>query len=102
MHSFRKQLVAIGAAVLLLAGCAGAGDKTGEFIDDAAITTKVKAAFAKDKDVSAMAVHVDTDKGVVRLSGDVKSNAERIKAERLARDVAGVRAVTNNLRVKSN
>jgi osmotically-inducible protein OsmY len=102
MYSFRKQFVAVGAAVLLLAGCAGAGTKTGEVVDDAAITTKVKAAFAKDKDVSAMAVHVDTDKGVVRLSGDVKSSTEKVKAERLARDVEGVRAVTNNLTVKAN
>jgi len=102
MYSFRKQIVAVGAAVLLLAGCAGAGTKTGELVDDAAITTKVKAAFTKDKDVSALAVHVNTDNGVVRLSGDVKSNTEKMKAERLARDVEGVRAVTNNLSVKAN
>ena len=102
MHSFRKQIVAVGAAVLLLAGCAGAGTKTGELIDDATITTKVKAAFAKDKDVSAIAVHVNTDKGVVRLTGDVKSNTEKQKAERLARDVEGVRAVSNGLTIKAN
>lgn len=102
MHSFRKQFVAVGAAVLLLAGCAGAGEKTGALIDDATITTKVKAAFAKDKDVSATAVSVNTDKGVVRLTGDVKSRAEKTKAERLARDIDGVRAVTNDLTVKAN
>ena len=102
MHSFKKQFVAVGAAVLLLAGCAGAGTKTGAAIDDATITTKVKASFAKDKEVSATSVHVNTDKGVVRLTGDVKSSAEKLKAERLARDIEGVRAVNNDLVVKAN
>jgi hyperosmotically inducible periplasmic protein len=102
MRSFRKQFVAVGAAVLLLAGCAGAGTKTGQVVDDAAITTKVKASFAKDKDVSATSVSVNTDKGVVRLTGDVKSSAEKMKAERLARDIEGVRAVTNDLTVRAN
>ena len=102
MHSLRKQIVAVGAAVLLLAGCAGAGTKTGVAIDDATITTKVKASFAKDKEVSATTVHVNTDKGIVRLTGDVKSSAEKAKAERLARDIEGVRAVNNDLVVKAN
>ena len=102
MHAFRKTFVAVSVAALLLGGCAGAGQKTGVAVDDSAITTKVKASFAKDPDVSAMAVHVDTSQGVVTLSGNVKSAAEREKAAQLARNIEGVRSVHNNLAVKSN
>ena len=88
-------------ALGLVVGCAGAGVKTGEAIDDTAITTKVKTAFAKDPDVSAMKVHVDTDKGYVTLKGEVKSMMERDKASQLARNVEGVRGVNNILTVKN-
>jgi hyperosmotically inducible periplasmic protein len=88
-------------ALGLVFGCAGAGQKTGEAVDDAAITTKVKTAFAKDPDVSAMKVHVETDKGFVTLKGDVKSPAERAKAAQLARNIEGVKGVNNNLTVKN-
>src|SRR4029434_8457971 len=88
-------------ALGLVFGCAGAGQKTGEVVDDAAITTKVKTAFAKDPDVSAMKVHVDTDKGFVTLKGEVKSQTERNKAAQLARNIEGVKGVNNNLAVKN-
>lgn len=95
-----KALVSALALGLVL-GCAGAGEKTGVAIDDAAITAKVKTAFAKDPDVSAMKVNVDTDKGYVTLKGEVKSSAERAKAAQLARNVEGVKGVNNNLTVKN-
>ncbi len=88
--------------VAVLTGCAGAGMKTGEFVDDSAITTKVKTAYATDKTVSAMKVHVETVKGDVRLSGFVKSQTEKRQAEELARSVAGVRSVTNALVVRND
>jgi hyperosmotically inducible protein len=93
---------AVFSAILLalVLGCAGAGTKTGEFIDDRAITAKVKTALAKDPDVSALAVNVDTDKGVVTLNGTVKSATERNKAAQLARNVEGVTSVRNNLTIK--
>jgi osmotically-inducible protein OsmY len=91
------------AALLLavLVGCAGAGTKTGQAIDDTAITAKVKAQMANDKDVSAMDVSVNTKEGVVRLSGVVKSAAEKQRAEQVARNVEGVRRVDNALVVRS-
>ena len=95
-----KTLVSACAFGLVL-GCAGAGQKSGEFVDDAAITAKVKTAFAKDPDVSALKVHVDTDKGYVTLKGDVKSPTERSKAAQLASSVEGVKGVNNNLTVKN-
>ncbi|WP_020651667.1 BON domain-containing protein [Massilia niastensis] len=84
-----------------------AGDKTRNVaqraataVADSTITTKVKAGLVADPDLSAMAINVDTDKGVVMLSGFVGSKAEAEKAERLAKDVEGVTKVKNALKVK--
>lgn len=85
----------------LLVGCAGAFTKTGEALDDTAITAKVKAAMAKDKDVSATSVSVETVKGEVRLSGFVNSSAEKQRAEQIAVQTEGVRSVSNGLVVRS-
>ena len=72
-----------------------------EGASDAAITTKVKAAYAKDKDVSMLNIKVDTDyKGVVTLSGNAKSQMEADKAVTLAKDVSGVTSVTSNIKVQ--
>lgn len=102
-HSLKDLWVLIVAAafVAVVAGCAGAGTKTGEYVDDSAITTKVKTAFATDKTVSAMDVRVETNKGNVRLSGFVDSQAEKQRAEEVARSVAGVKSVTNAITVQS-
>lgn len=91
------------AAVLMLGlvvGCAGAFTKAGQAIDDTAITTKVKAAMARDKEVSATSVSVETVQGEVRLSGFVNSTSEKQRAEQLALQVEGVRSVQNGLVVR--
>lgn len=102
-HSLKDLCVTIVAAVfaVVLAGCAGTGTRTGAFVDDAAITTKVKTSFATDKTVSAMDVRVETNNGNVRLSGFVDSPNEKQRAEELARSVAGVKSVTNAITVQS-
>ena len=69
-------------------------------VKDSIITTKIKAEYAKDKAVSAMNIKVDTDgKGVVTLSGNAKSKDESAKAESIAKGVAGVTAVKNEIQV---
>ena len=73
-----------------------------ENVHDAAITTKVKAAMAKDKEVSARAIKVETEKGVVNLSGTAKTRAEADKAVELARAVEGVSSVKSNITVEPN
>src|SRR5260221_9587698 len=74
-----------------------------EFVKDTEITAKVKTAFAKDKQVSALHIRVDTDNsGAVVLSGVAKSPAEAEKAESLARSVKGVETVQNKIEVKSD
>ena len=93
---------AIAAVVFALGGCAGTGkqESVGEFIDDAAITAKVKSAFVEDKEVSALNVKVETYKGVVQLSGFVSGARESWRASQLARNVQGVKSVRNDLQVK--
>ncbi len=68
------------------------------YIDDAMITAKVKAALAKDPGASALAIEVETTKGVVQLSGSVDSADEKMKAESIARGVDGVKGVENALK----
>jgi hyperosmotically inducible periplasmic protein len=74
-------------------------EKAKEAVTDATITTKIKTAFAKDKDVSAIKINVDTDKGVVKLSGKVNSKEEAEKAATIAQSVEGVVSVSNTLEV---
>jgi hyperosmotically inducible protein len=74
---------------------------TGEYIDDAAITAKVKAALIEDKDVKALDVNVETFKGTVQLSGFADSQAQIDRAVQLAKEVNGVKEVKNAIRVKT-
>lgn len=99
----RTALVALAsaAALVLAPACTVVRDQqsVGTYIDDAALTTRVKAKFAEDKAVSAMAISVETFKGVVQLSGVAKSQTERAQAEKLARETSGVTGVRNNITV---
>jgi hyperosmotically inducible protein len=74
-------------------------DTTGEYLDDATITAKVKTSFAEDKGVKAYEISVRTDHGVVDLTGTVSSKAVSDRATALATAVKSVRAVHNNLKV---
>lgn len=98
----QRRTFAALAAALVLSACAGSRtqESTGEYIDDATLTTKVKTALANDSLASAGAVTVETFKGVVQLSGFVDSEAEKRRAAQLAWDVIGVRSVKNDIRVK--
>ena len=73
----------------------------GEKIDDASITSQVKFALLIHKSTSALKTKVTTTDGVVRLTGDANSDAEKSLATKLAQDVRGTRSVTNDMRVKS-
>jgi osmotically-inducible protein OsmY len=84
------------------AGCASTAKKegTGEYIDDTVITTKVKAAFVADEALKASEINVETFKGVVQLSGFVKTPADIARAVEVARGVEGVKSVKNDIRLK--
>lgn len=101
-----RNLAAIFAAFTLLGsmGCASTKthEGTGEYIDDSAITTKVKAAILGEPGLKSAEINVETFKGVVQLSGFVTSRDDIAKAVKVARNVSGVKSVTNNMQLKSS
>jgi osmotically-inducible protein OsmY len=82
--------------------CAGSSTKesTGEYIDDSVITTSVKAAILKNKELKVAEINVETFKGVVQLSGFVNSQSDINTAMKVARSVKGVVSVKDDMRVK--
>ncbi|MGE0497240.1 MAG: BON domain-containing protein [Ramlibacter sp.] len=93
---------ALAGITIVGTGCAvvRGQETTGAYVDDAAITTAVKAKFAKDKTVAATSISVETLNGTVALSGFAKSAAEKSQAEYIARNTKGVREVRNNIEVR--
>ena len=75
-------------------------DTVGEKIDDASITTQVKYALLSHKSTSALRTKVKTTDGVVHITGDAASAAEKSLVTKLAQDVRGTRSVDNDMRVK--
>lgn len=99
----RRGLLALMLAALLalVVSCATpAGRSAGNVVDDAAITTQVKAELLADKLVSGVAISVQTFKGEVTLTGAVDSDMQIRRAENIARSVKGVTRVTNLLKLK--
>lgn len=76
------------------------GQQAGRYVDDATISTKVRAAIIEDKSVSIRDIDVETYKSTVQLSGFVDSLAVKNRAGAIASSVEGVRKVQNNLVVK--
>lgn len=101
----KSTLIALTAATALLTlpGCAVTrGQSTvGAYIDDSTITTQVKARMVENKQVDAAAISVETLNGTVMLSGFAKSATERVTAESIARGVNGVKAVRNEIAIRS-
>ena len=88
--------------VSLAMGCASTPmhEGTGEYVDDAVLTTKVKAAIFNEPTLKSAEINVETFKGVVQLSGFVNSQGDIGKAVEVARGVAGVKSVKNDMRLK--
>ena len=103
MLNTKSGLIAILLATVL-AACGGSPTKesTGEYIDDVAITTKVKTAFVEDKAVKAASVKVETFKGIVQLSGFAESGNEIDRAVEIAGKVPGVKSVRNDIHLKAS
>lgn len=100
----RTTLAAAMTAIVLLtaSGCAVTrGQETvGAYVDDASITTGVKARFVENKQVDALSIKVETLNGTVMLSGFAKNSAEKATAESIARSVNGVKSVRNEIAVR--
>jgi len=95
------QLAAISLLTLSLGASSLAfGETTGQYVDDATITTKVKSALLANQQLKAMQVSVETDHGSVQLSGSVDTKSQESEAVRLANQVSGVKSVKDLLTVK--
>ena len=101
-HKQPSRLLIATLLAVAIAGCAPAEKKqtSGEYIDDAWITSKVKGAFVKDPQLSAAQIKVDTYQGEVQLSGFVADAGNVGKAAAVAGGVKGVRSVRNDILVK--
>lgn len=103
-QTLAKRFAGFFLALLMLSmlGCASNSGRegTGEYVDDAVITTKVKSAIFQEKDLKSAEINVETYKGIVQLSGFVSSATASTRATEVARGVKGVKSVKNDLRLK--
>lgn len=89
-------------AVTTLGGCAStrSQESAGQYVDDTAITTRVKSAILKEPTLKSAEINVETFKGRVQLSGFVSDRSSIDRAVQVAQAVPGVNSVTNDMRVK--
>ena len=101
LHRIMK-FMACFVLIISFMGCAATPkhESTGQYVDDSAITTKVKAAIFDEATLKVFQINVKTYKGVVQLSGFVDSAQSVNKAGEVARSVNGVVSVQNDLIVK--
>jgi len=87
--------------MLCLSACSifSGSETTGQYVDDATISTKVREAFVGDAQVSASQIHVETMQGVVQLSGFTASPKSEARAVELARQVDGVKSVKDDIAI---
>jgi hyperosmotically inducible protein len=100
-----RHAVATGLAALVILATAGCAvtrgqESVGAYVDDATITTQIKSRMVENKDVAASSIRVETLNGTVLLSGFAKNALEKATAERIARDVNGVKSVRNEIAVR--
>lgn len=104
MRNIRNRVVALTIVALVLglaSGCAATkGETTGQYVDDASITTSVKAKLASDKTSTWTHVSVQTVRGTVYLTGIVDTPQARQRATELARQVKGVQGVKNEIQIQ--
>jgi osmotically-inducible protein OsmY len=97
----RRQFRALAASLILaaLAGCTviEGRETAGEYIDDATISTRVRAEIVRDPDLKMRQINVETFRGEVQLTGFVDSAQQAARAAEVARSVPGVRSVRNDI-----
>jgi hyperosmotically inducible periplasmic protein len=94
---------AIAATVLMMSGCAPmqGRESAGQYVDDATVSTKVRAELLRNQALKGFDIHVETMQDVVQLSGFVDSPEQKAQAEQIARSVSGVRGVRNDIVVRT-
>ena len=103
--SSRPNVFGVLGIMLCLSGLASCQSTTGKTTDqtisDASISTAVQAKLTSDRLSNFPRIDVDTERGVVNLSGVVETEAQRAQAARLAQQVNGVVTVNNNLQIQN-
>jgi len=103
MQQFNKiavVIICVGFFTAFLGCQTPAGRTAGEVVDDATITTKVKALLLNDEIISGFGVSVSTFEGDVTLTGAVDASSTKKKAEDIAKSVYGVKSVKNLIKIK--
>ena len=100
MKTFHKFAVASALTLMMGVSSVAFGETTGQYLDDTAITTKVKAALVSDQLLDATRVSVTTNQGAVQLTGAVANKAQETAAVRDANQVTGVKAVQDQLQIR--
>lgn len=95
-------LLLAAAALTSVVGCASTATQasTGQYLDDTAVTARVKTAIFNDGSLKSSEINVETYKGVVQLSGFVGTASDIQRAVQLTQSVNGVRSVRNDMRMK--
>jgi hyperosmotically inducible periplasmic protein len=102
MRAMTKAILPVVWLMLLLSACQTmTGETAGENIDDTTLTTTVKSKLAAEKVATFTRIGVETNLGVVTLTGVVDSAADKSRAEQVARGVSGVKRVVNNVQVRA-
>ncbi|MGH7232356.1 MAG: BON domain-containing protein [Nitrospiraceae bacterium] len=102
MRRVLSVLAVVAAVGLTSVGCQTTTGKTaGENVSDASISTMVQSKLTADRMSNFTRVDVDTERGVVNLSGVVASAEQKARAAEVARQVNGVKRVNNNLQIQS-
>jgi hyperosmotically inducible protein len=101
----KTRLMTAAMASLLVAGLAAAPsfaeETAGQKVDDVTVLTKIKADLLQSKNVDGLDVNVDVKDGRVTLSGTASTDAERVKAESIAKNASGVKSVENKIVLKA-
>jgi len=96
----RKAILVPAFAFALSLSSAAFAEPAGQYIDDATITTKAKAALLSDSRLKAIHVSVETTDGVVKLTGKVTTKDQEAEALRVVNQVGGVKSVNDLLTVR--
>ncbi|MDX2027227.1 MAG: BON domain-containing protein [Alphaproteobacteria bacterium] len=101
IHHPASRLLALFIFVLSMgASSLALSETTGQYIDDATITTKVKTALLAEAPLKSLQIGVETNQGVVELAGTVDTRAQESDAVRVTKQVKGVKSVKNSLTVR--
>ncbi len=97
-----RALSLVAVLAVLVAGCTTLKGKTmGQSVDDASLTTAVKAKLAAEKVDTLTKISVNTNRGTVYLTGNVENEAVKERATQIARSVRGVEEVVNHLKIQA-